>query len=349
LAQAHFAIGQLAIYQGDPVAAQPHCERSLALWRQVESDSASSHSSPNRDVQGPLILAIARVMQSHGMQGEHSVTTTLVPEIDARVEALDDPWFTAWLTFESGYAELDTFGDITSAQTKLLPALQMFIDLGDIWNQAQIYTALGLLEMMLGNAEAAARWYENALAAARQLKERALEAVALEKLGEVARLHGADEQAASYYNASLQLFRHLESRLETARLAHHFGYLALHKSDMMLARQRFVESLRGFTTFGQPRGQAEALAGLAAVAAVAGDPSSTRFAARLWGAAAAIHSAEGTRVWPADQAEITRYQRVARELLDSSLPQGSSLFDAAYAEGAQLDRAQVIAEALRAA
>jgi hypothetical protein len=165
-------------------------------------------------------------------------------------------------------------------------------------------------------------------------------------LGEVARRRAEDDLADAYYCASLQIFHHLDSRLDRARLAHHFGYLALHKGDVLLACQHFVESLRGFTTFRQPRGQAEALAGMAAVAATAGDLPSARFAARLWGAAAAIHAAEGTPVWPADQAEITRYQAIARTLLAGDNP-ASSLFDAAYAEGSLLDRDQVIAEALR--
>jgi hypothetical protein len=156
----------------------------------------------------------------------------------------------------------------------------------------------------------------------------------------VARLTGADEVAAGYYTASLHIFRDLDSRLETARLAHNFGYLALHNGDTTLARKRFIESLQGFHTFGQRRGLAEALAGLAAVSIQDGIASSTRLAARYWGAASAIHSAEGTPVWPANQAEIVRYQRIARDTI------GSSAFDAAYAEGVLLDSAQLVANAL---
>jgi len=101
-----------------------------------------------------------------------------------------------------------------------------------------------------------------------------------------------------------------------------------------------VESLRAFRALGQPRGQAEALAGLAAVTADARTASSTRLAAQWWGTAAAIHAAQRTPVWPANQAETARYQMIARDTI------GSPAFDAAYAEGAACALEEVVAEAL---
>ncbi len=169
----------------------------------------------------------------------------------------------------------------------------------------------------------------------------ALEALALDKLGEVARLMGADTAAAASYAASLRIERDLDSRLEIARLTHNLGYLALHAGDTALARARFTKSLAGFRASGQPRGQAEALAGLAAVAADARTAPATLLAARLWGAATAVHTALGTPVWPADQAEIARYQALARATV------GSPAFEAAYADGAALSFEHVVAEALR--
>lgn len=70
----------------------------------------------------------------------------------------------------------------------------------------------------------------------------------------------------------------------------------------------------GLPLLGMTRGIAESLAGLAAVSAWRGQPAA---AARLWGAAAALHETEGTPVWPADHREHARYQAIARAQLDA--------------------------------
>jgi hypothetical protein len=41
-------------------------------------------------------------------------------------------------------------------------------------------------------------------------------------------------------------------------------------------------------------------------------------AARLWGAAEALHEQDGTPVWPSDRREQARYQAIARAALDSA-------------------------------
>ena len=83
---------------------------------------------------------------------------------------------------------------------------------------------------------------------------------------------------------------------------------------------------------------AEALAGLAAVAADGRTIDSVVRAARLWGTADAIHGAEGTPVWPADRAERDRYETLARETL------GDEVFEAAYSDGRALPWEKAIAE-----
>lgn len=336
LAQAHGVLGHLAIDQGDAAAALPHAEHSLALWRDLEKDPERRPSA-----QYPVLLAIEGVLHATGMQGDHSQTELLVPELVARVEAMADPWLDAWQTFNYGAAVLENFGDIAFAQEKLTRAQALFNVLGDTYYQAQALAWLGVLATLQGDAATARRSYERALAEARRLNERTLEAQTLNNLGEVARLTGADEQAAGLYASSLRIYRDLDNRLELARVTHNLGYLALHANDTAQARDQFSVALRSFRSLGQPRGQAEALAGLAAVVAEARTPSSARLAARWWAAATATHAAEGTPVWPANQAEIARYQAIARATL------GSSAFEAAYAAGAAIALDDAVAEALR--
>jgi hypothetical protein len=120
-------------------------------------------------------------------------------------------------------------------------------------------------------------------------------------------------------NACLLLAtRYLSIRFahEVQRRIHNLAYLALHRGDRLLARSRFAESLAGFHAVGQARGQIEALAGLAAVAASTVTPEQARLAARLWRAA--------------DQAERACYEPLARETL------GDAGYEPAYAAGAAL-------------
>jgi hypothetical protein len=172
---------------------------------------------------------------------------------------------------------------------------------------------------------------------ARALKDRALVALAINNLGEAARLAGDDAQAAAHYGASLRLYRALGSKSEIPRLLHNQGYLALHRDDLARARDHFAESLVQFRAIGSRRGIAEALAGLGASAAHAG---LALRAARLWGASEALRVAEGTPVWPTDHAENQRYQALARAAADPVA------YDAAWEAGRNLPLDQVLAEAL---
>jgi predicted ATPase/DNA-binding SARP family transcriptional activator len=336
LARALSAVLELTIDQGDLAAAKAHAEQSVALWRALEADSAQKH-----EANVALLVALGHMFMIQDWQGDLSGSTMLMPELIARAQASADPRIDAWMALNHGRAILNNFDDITLAKPLLLQARELYQSLGDVWHQAQVLTDLGLNAMLLGDTAATRAWYEQALIEARRLKDRTVEAVALHNLGEVARLIGEDSAAAESYTASLRIYRDLDSRLEMARLAQNLGYLALHTGQTALARARFNESLVGFTSSGQLRGQAEALAALAALAADTQTAPAAQLAARLWGAAAAVHATLHSLVWPVDRAEITRYQAIARTTI------GSQAFDAAYAEGASLSLEQAIAEALR--
>jgi hypothetical protein len=173
------------------------------------------------------------------------------------------------------------------------------------------------------------------------MKDRMTEANVLNNLGEVARLTGDDLSAAQHYEASLRIHRDLDVKNEIPRLLHNLGYLALHAGDTLSARSRFVESLTSFHQIGQNRGVVEAIAGVACLHAHAQSADGALRAARLWGAAEAINRAERALIWPADQAELGRYQLLARNVI------GSAAYDAAHAEGMSLGIEQAMTEALR--
>jgi predicted ATPase/transcriptional regulator with XRE-family HTH domain len=335
VAHARLGAGHLALFQGDLPAARVHLEGSAALCR-----GADACGPKDRAARILLSEALRFLVLACNWMGDSAAAGDVTAEYEDLVRELNEPGISALRAFSLGRAHLYQRGDPASAQTYVREAEAILRQLGDLWYLAQVLMDLGMIALWAGDLGVACARYEEALSAARVLKERQLEAVALNNLGEAARISGDDDAATEHYAASLRLFRALGSRGEGPRLLHNLGYLALHAGDVAVARERFAESLKEFRAVGLPRGVAEALAGFAAVAAHRRTPGAAVRAARLWGAADAIHAAEGTPVWPADEAERARYEALARETL------GNEAFDAAYGDGRALSSEQAVAEAL---
>jgi predicted ATPase/DNA-binding SARP family transcriptional activator len=336
VARAQHAASELAIDQGDFVAALDHAQHSIAIWRVLETETA--HEQEARRM---LPMTLSRLIAAYSLAGDRSGVAAAAPETIARIQALGDPWLHAYQLFHRGHGTLRMQGEIQNAQRDLLEAQRIYRTFGDHWHLAMVAADLALLAVMTGDPETAREQYRETISEARRLRDRSLEADALFGLGEVARLSGDDAEAAHQYEASLRIFRDLDRRLDLLHVIHCTGYLALHAGEIAQARTRFAESLRGFQAAGQPRGQADALAGLAAIAACQPSLPSAALAAGLWGCAAAAHAAERAPIWPADQAEIDRYQALARATL------GDAVFEQAYAAGTTLSLEQALAEALR--
>ncbi|GAC1642453.1 MAG: BTAD domain-containing putative transcriptional regulator [Herpetosiphon sp.] len=330
-AQAHFAAGHLASFQGDLPTGRRHLEQSVALCRDLDEPAAR------------MILheALTFLVVTCNWQGDGAAVALLIPEYFALVHALDMPWSNARQAFNLARLELYQHGHIAPAEAHLLEAQAIFQALGDSWYLAQVLSDLGLVALERGDVDTARKQYMKTFAAARALKERALEADARNSLGEIARLTGDDQSAADHYTASLQMYRELDNAGEIPRLRHNLGYLALHAGDRARSQAHFVASLRGYQASGLRRGVASALAGLAAVAANDLTIDAALQSARLWGAAASILTQEGTPVWSVDQMEIARYQALAQATA------GPDAFDSAMTAGASLLPADAVAEALR--
>jgi predicted ATPase/DNA-binding SARP family transcriptional activator len=331
-ARARLGAGLLALFQGDLATARSRLEASATLCR----------SEDGRAAQLILHETLAFLVVTCVWQSDWDAVNHTIPEYDALVRSLDEPWANAFWAFNTGRAQLHHHQNTLAAQTYLREAQALFQTLGDIRYLAQVLLDLGTIALDTCDVQSAHQHLIEALAAVRVLKDRGLEANTLNNLGEVARLMGDDVTAAQHYEASLRVYRDQDSKQEIPRILHNLGYLALHANDMTLARTRFVESLLGFRAIGHRRGMAEPIAGLACVQAHGRIDEGARRAARLWGAAHAIYTAERAPVWPADRAEHERYQALARDTI------GSSAFDTAYAEGAMLNVEQAISEALTA-
>ena len=328
IARALYGAGHLAFFQGDYAAARTLLGESAARYRALGDTRALADALV-------LLPAVA------ARQGDETALAAVRAELAALVPTLTGPRARASFLFHGGLGALLAQGDPAAARPPLEESLALFRALGDTWHITQVLAYLGLIALGRGDVPGARARHEEGLALARALKDRAHLALALNNLGEVARCQGDYEAAGALYAESLELYRRVGYRQDVPRLLHNLGCVALRQGDAGRATALFRQSLERFGALGIKRGIAEGLAGLAGVAVAAGGRErGAGRAARLWGAAEALHEAAGTAPWPADRAEQARALPLARAAL------GEAAFAASWAAGRALPAEAAIALAL---
>ncbi len=116
-------------------------------------------------------------------------------------------------------------------------------------------------------------------------------------------MRGNYGRARDYYTQAQAAASQAEAPAEDARLAHNFGYLALHDGDVDGAEALFRQGLAMFRVMVMKRGICECLAGLAAIGAARGQ---AEWAAPLLAAAETQLHGYGADWWPSDRVEIER-------------------------------------------
>jgi LuxR family maltose regulon positive regulatory protein len=198
---------------------------------------------------------------------------------------------------------------------------------------------LGYLAAEQRDAERAVACVEASLARSRTLGDTALLAVGLTTLGEAARQQGDLRRAVALLEQGLALLRQLGNQLWQVAALRHLAEVARDRSDWLGAEARYKEALRVCQGLGDgyPLGVARCLEGLAEIAVHNGRAA---HAARLLGAATRLRAEIGAPVAPVSEATLQQVEQVARESV------GDSSFQAAFAEGSALQRADAVALAL---
>jgi predicted ATPase len=195
---------------------------------------------------------------------------------------------------------------------------------GDQQGVAQSLKRLGQLAEDRGDAVIARRRFEELVAIERQLGRRHDLASACRRLALTAWRQGDAATARSQFAESLALFEELGDRYEVSGSLLYLGELAHEQGDDTAARARFAESLALWQQSSDRHGLASYLVELGEVACARRRPER---AARLLGAADALHATAGVVRGPRDRAAYDRVAAGARRLL------GEVPFAAARAEG----------------
>ena len=225
--------------------------------------------------------------------------------------------------------------DLLGARDLLQQALEISHELDDKRQAAWALVLMGLT--FLGDPDQANRLTEEGLALFRDLDDRSGMASAYNELGEIARVHGQDDQARRNYEAAVAVAEQAGNiRRKYSSLAT-LSFIAQHENDHMQAIALLRQKLAFAREMKNHHYMAMEIWMLAGSLGAVGEPER---AARLLGAAETTLSRIGAHIETTDRPEYERINREVRTLLDEAT------FQAAWAEGRKMTLEQAVADAL---
>lgn len=227
-------------------------------------------------------------------------------------------------------------GDYTHARRAFDESLTLIRQHGEPWWEARVLEGLATVALQYGDFASAAQVLEQAVRIARNSGDEWSLATVLTGLGDVSRARGDYARAGALYEESKILHQKLGTEPRPS-LLHNLAYIAYHQRDLARSAGLFEESLELYRAYGERRGMAECLVGLAGVAAAARDGMR---AARLLGAAEALFESLAAELSPSNRADFSRIVALAR---NGSSP---AQYAAAWTAGHELDLESAVQEAL---
>jgi tetratricopeptide (TPR) repeat protein len=160
----------------------------------------------------------------------------------------------------------------------------------DSWQLANSLMSLATAYHSLGDLQRAIELFEESMRHSRERGDKQLLALCLNNLGMVVYSQGDLGRAAELIGEAVALLRELGDRAEAAVGICNLGWLALLREDLAKAEDFFREGLALGWEFGQDGLVQNALEGFVCLAGARGE---VKRAARLWGAAQALHEDKG--------------------------------------------------------
>ena len=197
------------------------------------------------------------------------------------------------------------------------------------------------VRLALGDIALARSAAEEALALGRQLGHTTFISHALLQLGRVAEAEGDQARAVLLWEQAISTARDAQHLRAMAEILLELGWAEHQQGNNERARALLMESLRLYRDRGHPAFIAECLAGLAGgVGTQASTPAKAYYAARLYGAADALHGVGKAMLRPGDRIAYTHDVATTRARL------GEVIFATAWDEGRAMTVKQAIAYAL---
>jgi tetratricopeptide (TPR) repeat protein len=307
-----YGAGCLAGAEGDSPTARTLLEESVNLWRALGSAGLTGLAH--------TLSFLGQIMRG---QGDLPTSRLLINEAIILFRNQGERWGLAWALSYMGMTLRDQ-EEFSLASSFIEESISLWRDLGNQFGLADAIRKRGNNAMRQGNYELAQRAFADSLAITRNLGNKEAVAQMLIELSQVTLCLDDRVQAAAYVQEGFDLFRELRSKSWLADCLYYFGLLAGFEGDSQQARI-FLEQVLVLTRrVGPLWQQANALMGLAGVAAADGN---ARRAARLLGAAD-TQLELGASYW--DAAE-RRY--IERAVASAVAQLGEDAFAEAYSEG----------------
>ncbi|MDP2624274.1 MAG: tetratricopeptide repeat protein [Actinomycetota bacterium] len=312
LAHALMGAGDLAVGQGDDVAARGHLEQALALADELGDDAGAAAS----------LTRLAGLLHREGdLQG----ATRLFEDALVRARRADDP-SRVGLILSSLALWSEDQGNSAEAERYAGEALEVSRETDDLYMTADALLAQGEISINRGDPERARRVLDEALQIARDAGFIEIISGATAYLGKLALWEDRTDDGERLLSEALAMFQKLDHPVGTAWVMRHLGRAALEQGDPERAEALLGGALR--ISLDQVRPDAPLiLQALGELQARAGDAED---AAVLVGAAEAARRRMGLRL-PAREAELaeeaaTRIRdRIGNERFGELASQGASL------------------------
>ena len=231
-------------------------------------------------------------------------------------------------------------GDFEAAAAYFEPALALSRELGDDQRIASVLTNLGNLALFAGDFDEARRLYEESLDHSAAVGDTAMETIALENLGLVALDRGNLDEAVRRLEESAAIAARNTDERARSSSARALAAALIERGEADRARELLAESLTLARRLGELNGLAYCFDTLGGLAISDGDPEG---AALMFGAADAVRSSIRA-LRPPDQQPL--YER----WLGRTLAQlDTSTYAARYEDGRSLDLDEACELALRRA
>jgi non-specific serine/threonine protein kinase len=320
-----YQVAVLAGAQGDFARARELVEKSIVLWRTLDS----------KDQQGlPLALALLANWVRDG--GDLGTSRSLAQESVALSREQGNSWNLAFSLMFLGMALRDQ-EDFNLAQSAIEESVRIWQELGDLWGLPEALRRLGLVAYRRGDYEVAYSLAEKALHIQRQLGDKQRIAYSIHNLGIFTLAQGKMERAKLFFDQGLILFREIGDKNGIVLSLQYQGLFALLQGDDVQAQSFLEEGLTLARETGPLWIRGNYLLWLADLAA---DREQFRRAVRLC-SAAKTHLDAVASFW--DAFERARYERIIN-LTRASL--GENAFSIAQAEGRAMTIERAVAYAL---
>ncbi|MCC6793302.1 MAG: tetratricopeptide repeat protein, partial [Thermomicrobiales bacterium] len=276
---------------------------------------------------GSALLAFRRGSYERALDGANAALA-----IAARI---GDDALTAGAMVVVGNVAFDR-GELDEALRCWEGALARFRDRGDIDGIADTLSKVGLVLTGMGELDRAKPMLEESVALGRAMNRPVWVATSMGRLAFLDQLAGdlvsAERRLAEALPIQRQIFP--ISAVAMIRLG---ATVARDARNWPLAAARYRESLELRWHWGERRGVAESLAGIAELAVLTDRPDE---AARLFGGIDALRQSIGVPAYRWEQRRLDQAMARARQRL------GSGVFEMAFADGQGLSRAAVVALAI---